>query len=353
MIKLLFLLGFIVSCGKPITESGARENKFSNELRTNVLEKELLGMKMFMNFDLLPLEGEAKEKDKFWSGDTWRLKFGSINFRWNSPLKEGRGILSPFPRELRTFKEEDYKRLSPAEKYDLLQGRYDYPLKYEVEKFLPYAPEDWEGLCHGWAGASLNHKEPKPRSFINPDGLVIPFGSADIKALLTYYYAQVLIREDQQLGQRCEMLGIMEEDLCDEDVSAADFHTVITNKLGLRGDSIIIDIDRYREVWNHPIQSFESQIMSSSKAGAGRIIRLRTTLHFIDVAEKSSWEPTNGTFSQITSSQRVEYELTLDKEGNIIDSRWVSKDRPDFIWVVDKVTKFTGYMSDLNRLVEK
>ena len=351
MIKLLILLLFICGCGKPITESGEEQRQFVDKLEVGVHEKELLGLKMFMNFDLLPLKGDVKEKKRFWSGDTWKLKYGSINFRWNSPLKEGRGVISPHPRDLKNYTQEDFKRLSPSEKYDIWQGRYDYPLKNEVERFLPYVPEDWEGLCHGWAGASLNHKEPTPKTFVNPDGLVIPFGSADIKALLTYYYANVFIREDQQLGKRCELAGLFEEDFCDEDVTPVDFHTIITNKLGLRGDSIIIDIDRYREVWNHPITGYESKITHEVHNTRERRVRIRTILYFIDVVEKNFWEPTNGTFSQITSSQRIEYELTLDKLGNMISGKWLSKDRPDFIWIVDKVEHFTGYLAGVERLL--
>lgn len=81
----------------------------------------------------------------------------------------------------------DIARLSPAEKFDFLNGPYYYPLKAEVEKLAAYDAESWEGICHGRAPASMNHNEPRPKILRNPDGIKIYFGSADIKAILSYY----------------------------------------------------------------------------------------------------------------------------------------------------------------------
>lgn len=348
MIKYLPLL-LLFSCGKPITES--KKGPSVSELKMGILERDIFGIKMSLNFDYLPLEGEVKNKDFFWSGDSWRLIYGSINFRWNSPRKEGRFASPPAPRELKNFTEEQMKELAPSEKYDLLLGRYDYPLKHEVDRFIPNQPESWEGLCHGWAGATMNHKEPKPKTFINPDGLKISFGSSDIKALLTYYYAGVFVPDELQIGKRCEERGLLEEDFCTEDVTPVEFHAIITNKIGLRGDSIVIDIDRYREVWNHPITGFETTILSDRVTNSGRDLLVKTKMSYIDVVEKSFWEPTNGTYSQMFSTQELRYKLKLDHLGNMIHGEWVSRDRPDFIWVVNKVENFTGYLSDLKRLV--
>ncbi|WPU63596.1 hypothetical protein [Peredibacter starrii] len=351
MIRLCILL-LLVSCGKPITESGDAK-KSENALKEGVIEGLYLDQGMFMNFDYLPLTGEIKDQKKHWSGDSWRLKFGSVNYRWNSPTHETRNYPSPHPRDLKRYSIDDLKQLSATEKYDLWLGRYDYFLKNLVENYLPEKPLDWEGLCHGWAGASINHNEPQPKMMMNPDGILIPFGSADIKALLTYYYSLETVPDSFQLGKRCESYRPVDDENCDNDVTPGEFHTVLANKLGLRGESFIMDIDRYLEVWNHPIISYNTHIMKDIRVkGSNRRVILRTALYYVDVALKSSWNPTIGTLSHLISKQQLDYELELTSGGNIVGGRWISRDRPDFMWTIKKVENFTGYLSGLNELIK-
>ena len=349
MIRLLVLLT-LVSCGKPITEEKA-PGKYVSALQAGVSETTLLNQTMYMNFDFLPLAGETNHQMKYWSGDSWRLKFGSINYRWNSLQPVGRNYVSPHARDLKKLSLEDLKALAPTEKYDLWMGRYDYPLKKLVEDYLPAVPLDWEGLCHGWAGASLNHPEPAPLTLENPDGIMIPFGSADIKALLTFYYSLENVDEHLQVGKRCEGVNSLTEDRCDEDVTPADFHIILTNKIGLRGESFIVDIDRDVEVWNHPIVSYRTTILKDIRGGNRRMV-LRTSLYYVDVVEKNYWYPTIGTLSHIISKQQLDYELYLSPDGNIIGGKWLSRNRPDFIWTIGKVKEFTGYLTGLKSLVK-
>lgn len=347
MIKTLFVLVLLYGCGKAITSS---EETFFFESpihHSGVSEEILLDTKMSLNFDLLPLNGEIKGNDKLWSGDSWRLKNGAINYRWNSPKKEGFNYQSPTRREAFTLPTEMLKKLSPSEKYDLYMGNYDYPLKNEVDHFARFGTEDWEGLCHGWAGASVNHKEPEPRIMLNPDGVEIYFGASDIKALLSYAYSKILIRDEDSLGKRCEEKG-EDEDRCNEDLGALSFHVVISNKIGLRGQSVILDIDRYKEVWNHPVKSYEAKVLKSINTPKGRRIEIKTKLTYIDVIEKNSWERQRTLRSYMT----VRYELELDKRGNIIDGKWLSRERPDFIWTIQRAEKFEGYLSEVMNLLK-
>lgn len=351
MTKLIILCFFLIGCGKPINEKKAPALEM-DALRVNVSEEILLNLPMFKNFDLLPMRGDILDKNRFWSGDSWRLINGSINYRWNSPGKEGRYAIPPHPRDLKVMKLEQLKQLSPSEKYDLLMGRYDYPLKNEIDRTLPDQPQDWEGLCHGWAAASLNHFEPSPKVLRNPDGLMIPFGSSDIKALLTYYYSKQLVRMNDQYGQRCERNGLLEDDQCDDDVSPVAFHAILANTLGLRGMTFIMDIERYKEVWNHPIVSYESKIRSDKRNNGRRSIIVQTTLNYTDVVERASWEPTNGTYSHMTSQYVVSYKLELDREGNMLSGMWLTNNRPDFIWRMSRVNKFEGYLAGIEKLIE-
>lgn len=346
----LFLLIFsLYGCGKPITDS--RENVFRDPLSQGVKESIVLDLSMSFNFYLLPLSGEVRKDQKFWSGDSWRLKEGAINKRWNTKQMEGFTYLSPTRREAFTMPLEKLKELSPSEKFDLYMGRYDYPLRWEVDTLARSGTMNWEGLCHGWAGATLNHKEPSPKTVTNPDGIEIPFGSSDIKALLSYAYSKILIKEQDSIGKRCESPNFIEEqseDFCNDDLSAASFHAVMANYIGLRGRSVIADIDRYQEVWNHPIIAYDSSIEKSFKMKSGKRHRIKTRIAYLEVTKKNSWIP----HKAIYSYQTLVYELLLDSRGNITDGKWLSRERPDFLWSIKEAENFEGYLSGLKYLLK-
>lgn len=354
MILSLALAFVLCSCGKPITSSDFETSTFKNALGYDgVSESILLDLSMSLNFDLLPLEGKVTSNGKYWSGDSWRFNQGSINMRWNTKEKEGFKYFSPTRREVITMPPELMKQLSPSEKYDLYMGRYDFPLRWEVDWMARTGSEDWEGLCHGWAGATINHPEPESKTLINPDGVPVYFGSSDIKALLSYAYSKVLIRDEESLGKRCEKDNIngntsTDEDYCDDDLSPVSFHAVLTNYLGLRGRSVIADIDRFKEVWNHPIVKYESVIERTTRSATGRTLQLRTKITYLDVVNKNSWEK----HSPLHSFMTMKYELQLDQKGNITGGKWLSRERPDFFWTIKKVEKFDGYLSGISDLLK-
>ncbi len=334
----------LVSCGKSPTQdhaAGARVNSYEVE---RIFDNELS-----LNFDHLPLQGSASGQSEFWSGHPWASRRGSINQRWNAPGTPGQGLPSPSAREARAMPASLLRELSPAEKYDLYQGRYDYPLKHEVEALVAGAKYDWEGVCHGWAAASSHHSEPKPVKVKNPDGLEIPFGSADVKALLSYAYSKILIRETDSTGKRCERENFLAEDECDSDLSPETFHAVLGNYLGLRGESVIADIDRWKEVWNHPLISYQTKIiwMIGLREG-GRRGLMKTSLVYVDTVEKNSWDSGPTIHGNLT----VSYELDLDPSGNITGGRWRSLERPDFLWRIQRADSFDGYLKDVELLLK-
>lgn len=350
----LALALFLAGCGKPITSSSEpNTSSFKNALQYDgVSESILLDLPTSFNFDLLPLEGRVTPKGKYWSGDSWRFTQGSINLRWNAGLREGFNYFSPTRREALTMPSEKIKALSPSEKYDLYMGRYDFPLRWEVDWIARSGTADWEGICHGWAGATINHPEPSPKTLVNPDGVEVYFGSADIKALVSYAYSKVLIRDEESLGKRCEKdtnsNDVFDEDYCDDDLSPMSFHAVLANYLGLRGRSVIADIDRYREVWNHPVIQFNSVIEKTTRTALGRTLQIRTKITYLDVVDKNSWEKHPPLYSYMT----MKYELVLDQKGNITNGKWLSRERPDFLWTVRPVEKFDGYLSGINDLLK-
>lgn len=348
MIKHLFVLFLIWGCGKPIVDKTLSSEE-RNSILTGVSENIILDTRMSANFDLLPLKGEVKKSGKFWSGDSWRLDRGSINNRWNTASKEGFGYRSPTRREAFTMPVDKIKTLSPSEKYDLFMGRYDYPLKNEVDFYARLGTASWEGICHGWAGATLNHEEPGPVVKINPDGIEIHFGASDIKALLSYAYSKILIRDEESIGKRCdEDDGDSTNENCDDDLSAESFHVVLANKLGLRGQSVILDIDRYREVWNHPVTKYESILEKMFSTPKGKKAIVRTKITYVDVVQKNSWQKHTPVYSHMTTR----YELDIDTNGNIVKGKWLSKERPDFIWTIPKAEYFEGYLSGIKKLLK-
>src|SRR5690606_626741 len=204
---------------------------------------DIMGHYYEKKFSTLPLTGKVKNSKKYWSGHYWPNREGSINNRWNG---KGFGYLPELATsdELRKMRVPELAALSPSEKLDILNGNYDYPLVHEVAKlYKPNAP-GWEGICHGWSAATMNHPEPVPVLLTNKDGIEIPFGSTDIKALISYYYAFGFHPIDTfQMGIRCEERKRFTSFECTDDLNAGAFHVVLTNRVGLDGESFVSDIN--------------------------------------------------------------------------------------------------------------
>lgn len=309
-------------------------------------------------FTSLPLEGRVFDKDKYWSGDYWALNKGNINYRWYARNKSGFNLISPDKERARRMSIPELAELSPSEKYDLFTGRYDYPLKQEVAKISNPKALTWEGICHGFSPASMNHKEPTPKLMRNPDGIEIPFGSSDIKALLSYYYAHAHIAPDtHQMGKRCFEGQFMARNKdCHEDMNAGAFHIVLGNRLGFEGKGLIADLQRYKEVWNHPVNAYRSEILrelppsQTSARGTVKRIEIRTEITYVD-ENGNDWRPVIGTFKQAYKKMTYQYFIELDSNGSIIGGEWISKIRPDFLWIMGKPRRFEGILSRLGELL--
>src|SRR5690606_24085403 len=129
-------------------------------------------------FSRLPLNGHHDLPHTGWSDDYWPTQKGSINRRWNAPGQPGFELKSPSLAQAKMMSETEIARLAPTEKYDLLRGRYDYPLVKRVDGNADPKAKDWAGICNGWSPASLNLQEPMPVTLTNADGIRIPFGSS-------------------------------------------------------------------------------------------------------------------------------------------------------------------------------
>lgn len=142
---------------------------------------------------------------------------------------------------------------------------------------------------------------------------------------------------------------------CGQDLNAGAFHIVMANKLGLEKAGLMMDIDRFRQVWNQPVVGYKSVIVKdnmpvSSRAAksAVREVRVTTELFYVDEADPT-WNVVYGTEDQSIKSLDLQYRLELNAEGKIVGGDWESSDRPDFLWDKPKVTNFN---SGFERLIE-
>jgi hypothetical protein len=302
----------------------------------------------------LPTEGQLSKLP--WPDTYWPSYEGGIAVRWNAGSQESFNYRSPTFAELRRMSSDQIAALSPAEKMDILNRRYDYPLRNaEWARTSPSRPT-WEGLCHGWAPAAAVYDEPKPVVIRNADGISIPFGSSDIKALLIFNQGNYARPNTRFLGKRCNVdfnevvAGRAEAEDC-KGVNPGAFHIVLANQIGLKNQSFMADVTRDLEVWNHPVSAYRSSFSSrntinrNAAPGTVREVLVQTTMYY-SVETDPAWTTLGADSSLYTSRKIYTYTLELNRAGQIIGGEWISQDRPDFLWN-QEAAGFYGYFTRL------
>ncbi|HLW56062.1 MAG TPA: hypothetical protein VKY27_01675 [Bacteriovoracaceae bacterium] len=349
--KIISLLSLItlIGCG----ETSKDKKKSSSVLQEITLDSSFI-------FKDLPLTGAVKENETLWSGDHWPMNKSSINYRWQTNEKNFQEYHLLNLEELKLMSEDEIAHLSPTEKLDILIGDYKYSFFKEVAKKVNIVALSWEGIGDGWAAATVFHQEPKPVTLTNPDNIVVSFGSSDIKALLSYYYSSVHKAAREQMGLRCNspQEKASEDKNCNNDLTAAQFHQALGKVVGQSKRPLIMDIDRYEQVWNHPILSYEASIISEGDPAekapkeAKKTIGIKNKVTYLDRSYNHAWNPVKGTWNQVSTNRVYSYQLHLDQKGKVIGSNWVSHDRPDFLWLPQKAEKFSGKLSVLEKLLK-
>jgi hypothetical protein len=342
------------------------------------------------HFDRLPLEKMVTPQHMPYADTYWPANRGGIAYRWNSKdplfawqdphIKADPAIFkyhSPSKVEALRMSRGELEQLSPTEKFDLVSGHYDYPLTKKVlSKTNPFRAY-WEGICHGWAPAATNHSEPAPNDVVNPDGVVVPFAAADVKAVLDYYYGTENMSASQ-LGLECHTdLEKNPKDTSPEclDVNAGAFHIVLANFVGLADQSVVAEVSRGVEVWNNPIYAYSSKVVSVSaatKSSAKKTVKrvaVETVVRYPSDDERLPPQalPTVGAeqvlvpetegplelarFANVYrySESKYKYWLELNAAGEIIGGEWISFDRPDYLWMKGKML-FRGEFEALNKV---
>ena len=340
-VKQIFVIfstaSMLASCGSKGALSKLREawNPANDPLR-------FLPADFERSFDALPQTATLEKTP--WSDSYWPTTDAGISQRWNdsSIYDEGNfSYKSPTLEQLQTMSAADIAKLSPAEKFDILNGDYNYTLlKEERSRTRPDA-ESWEGLCHGWASASLTLDEPKAVMIKNPQGIDVPLGSADVKGLLDLYNGNYSTSRVYFVADRCDVDISNEPDAANNpecrDTNAGTFHLVLTNQIAKRHQGFVADVVRDLQVWNHPVYGYTSEIISQrdgasegAAAGTVREVTMRTTMNYVSETGPV-WK--HGQVNRL--DRQYNYRVEINESGQIIGGEWLDSARPDFLWMQD------------------
>jgi len=307
--------------------------------------------------DKLPTSGQSRKTP--WSDTYWASYQGGIANRWQDEQNRYPG----FGYKVYTLDElkngsVDLNILSPAEKFDIFNSRYDYPLVHSEWQRCNANDARWEGICHGWAPAAIHYEEPKNVTLKNKDGLQIPFGSSDVKALLSYFLAQFASGQEktQFIAERCntdlQATPLNADSQECWDMNPGTFHVMLTNMIGLAGTAFVCDIERSYEVWNQPMTKYEYKLgsttepTSDSAPGTVKGQSVSFTLYYV----KESY-PSPTAHEPIVLKKEYNYLLDLDANGTILGGSYDKNqwERVDFMWS-EEAPAFFGYFKQLDAI---
>ncbi len=365
--------------------------------------REFNSLNLEYHLDHLPLEGQMKDHIA-WSDSYWPSNTGGIAFRWNDPkaaqytdtritdadsvqLRESLGFTYHLytKQEAKALTYDQLKVLSPAEKYDIFKGDFSYPtVKHERAK-TNTGMDYWFGICDGWTPAALNHAEPAPinvkdanGNVENPvyskDGILIPFGSADVKAMINHYYNRTHenspsaywakkrfhIADAALMGTEChtditKMADPWSVAEC-ADANAGAFHITMTNQLGRYGRGFGIDVDAGVEIWNQPVFAYKSVAIGEqgpspgAAPGTEREVIFNTDLYYADDTYKGKayWDPMVGTDNFQYDVVKYQYRVELDHSGAIIGGEWMHRDLSADLGWLDQIDRTSEKFKALN-----
>ena len=358
------------------TALAAKWNRSNNPDYFNPIAKNKMMTKTLAD---LPMAAKLQDDRFGWSESFWPSRKGGIAFRWNHPNPEPFKYKLYTKEELLKMTQAELDVLSPAELYDISQGDYSYTLTRKVLSM--YSPTDlwWEGICDGWATAANNYAEPNKTVVTNKDGINVPFGASDVKALIAMHDTHNSKGLYVRVGDRCKAKGKVEgeaipdadthplppskreaEKPACEDVNAGAFHIILGSMIGVNSQGFVAEVDRYNDIWNQPVTGYESSLVGEValtpkdiKNGIDRKVQLKTVMTYAEelvlynpkyAAEGYlgfiSKEPVTGTPAQTFASRNYEYILELDKAGEIIGGEWITESRPDMLWMKARDPKF-------------
>ncbi len=285
-------------------------------------------------FDALPRSGSAINKP--WTDSYWPKNKGGISLRWQT--NESHTYQSPGRDEVMAMSEAELAQLSPSEKYDLFVGNYEYALNYRITSGNRATESSWQGYCHGWTIASMHFDEPQPVTVVNPDGVRIPFGSSDVKALLTIFQGEVVRstysvaeipfkKETRVMGSLC-LSNEPTSPQC-ADTNPGSFHIAMANYLGIQQRAFGIDATTTYEKWNHPVFDYRTTLLerqrtnaTGANAVAERLYIRSDVTYALEI--EPAWNPMNDSPEYPQKTKAYHYTLELDAAGNIVGGEWLT-----------------------------
>ncbi len=305
----------------------------------------------------LPQEGSLDVTP--WSDTYWPSREGGIASRWMLGTG-GFDYTPPDQAQVQAMSMADLAKLSPAEKFDIFNGNFNYPLlQSERGRTGPTRPS-WEGICHGWAPASISFTEPKAVLATSAAGVAVPFGSSDVKALLSLYTGNYSGARFRALGARCNYDLTAHPELANRpecrDTNAGAFHIVLTNQIALMKQGFVADVTRDLEVWNQPVHGFKTTVLSTQAPSPGAAVgtvqeAVIDTEMFFSVEIYPRWDAVVGTEEQANDSRVYHYRVELNDAGEIIGGEWLTSERPDFLWTKDRPV-FAGQFAKLGEIYD-
>ena len=331
-----------------------------------------------------------------WSDDYWAFAKGGIAYRYNykkmkikdkkKTWKELYDIFLNNPPESLS----SVKKLSPAEKYDLLMADENYTLTNAMwaqgEFYYNQSGkvESWMGICNGWAQAAYSYPRPeKSVTLVNKNGVKIKFLPSDIKALGSLLSANSKSNV-RFVGNRCNDKSPKKDKrsgrvLSPEcfDTNPGTWHLATVHQIGVENRSFIMDNTYDYEVWNQPVYSYdyiyfnvknflsdddsrglESYLnwkkarvsaeefeefdifrdVRQKKEETKYIVGVSMIVHYVVEVSPTS-KTTSSLQDDALSAVEYVYDLEVDKEGNILGGEWYSNMHPDFLWTVAKGSK--------------
>lgn len=304
----------------------------------------------------LPAIGQVSQA--LWSDTYWPHREGGAAWRWQYRPSETKAnnphvysTLSPY--ELARMTDAQISQLSPAEKFDIAQGRFDYPTVQKERARTRTSDEKWFGLCHAVAMVTTLFREPQTRTLdasINGQSRAVTFYSSDIKALVALS-ANRATNQSTGLGERCNSLNESSQECWD--TNPGSFFIAITNMVGLYQKPIILDVDRGVEVWNAVVKSYSARITESRSIsrnaayGTAREVRVDMSVEHT-VGAKPNRNQVGGSYKTVTYS----FTLELDHYDQVIGGEWISTNRPDMLWMAAGQIYLDPEMSFVGNLAE-
>lgn len=305
------------------------------------------GLDSYLDPRLGEAEFRLSEQRAPWAGNYFPMAKGGIAQRWQA-LPKTRKTMDPNQKpdeaRVKAMSQDEINRLSPAEKFDLLQNNYDFSLTeqelYRRGPLRDYKPADWEGFCNGVRCAGILLPEPEKSITVrNHTGIEITFQPADLKALAgaSYFY----VEKYAQLG------GPSREGKAEAQPNAAAFDMALRYYLGVKQKAFVIDSHQGSEIWNESVIGFKRELSPNrnltkeEKAAYPKAVSKIYVKMTLETLGETKIEDSNRTTKAEVAEGRMHktvkgaYTLYLNKHGELIDGRWTkarSNRGVDFVW---------------------